>query len=153
MSNLDRDIARAAALGMSYGRYKQEYPGEPVVEKPKPVEVKPEKPPNAVCGICGKPFYRSRANRKYCSDTCSYEALCRRTKAEYQKKAKPKTERTCPYCGIVFMPDNRWQKFCSSECQKRNEIEKKRMKRLQEGKHETVHRSKDGNGSTGPATG
>lgn len=153
MSNLDRDIARSAALGMSYGRYKMEHPGEPVVEKPKPVEVKPEKPPNAVCGICGKPFRKRKGNQKYCSDTCSYEALCRRTKAEYHKKAPPKTERTCPYCGIVFMPNTRAQKFCGKECRRLNELENKRINNIRRKQNETVHRSEDGNGSTGPAAG
>lgn len=134
MSNLDRDIARAAALGISYGRYKMEYPGEPVVENPKPVEVKPEKPPNAVCGICGKPFRKRAPGQKYCCEECSWEANLRCVKAMYQKKAPPKTERTCPYCGIVFMPSHRKQKFCSKECRRMKEIENKRMKRLQEGK-------------------
>jgi ribosomal protein L37AE/L43A len=29
---------------------------------------------------------------------------------------KPKEERTCPQCGLAFMPRTSWQVFCTDKC-------------------------------------
>ena len=131
MSNLEEDIAKAAALGMSYGRYKMEHPQEPAV---KPVEVVDDEPPNAECGICGKPFRRRSGRQKYCCWECSYEALKRRSDAQYQKKSPRKGKVTCPVCGILFRPRHGSQKYCSVVCRGENEKETKRTRRYREEK-------------------
>ena len=133
MSNLDKDIAMAAALGMSYGRYKMEHPGKPVV-KPKVVYVEVEKPPDAVCAICGKHFYRNRGNKKYCGGACNEEANRRRTAAKYRQRRPEMLPRICPHCGMEFKPIHGQQKYCCHKCQYTAENQRKRERRLQEAK-------------------
>lgn len=133
MSNLDRDLAEAKRLGYGvwYGRYKADHPGEPVVKpepEPEPEPVVEEKPPDAVCALCGKPFRKCKSHQNYCSWECSEEANRRRSNARYRRKA-PITEKiTCPVCGIVFLPTNRAQKYCGKVCSREAELEAKRAK-------------------------
>lgn len=129
MSNLDRDLAEAKRLGYGvwYGRYKADYPGEPVVKpEPEPEPVVEEEPLDAVCALCGQPFHKYNMYHKYCSVACSEEANRRRSRDKYRRK-EPITEKiTCPVCGIVFLPTHRAQKYCDKACRREAELEAKR---------------------------
>ena len=68
MDKLSREVAKALAAGMSYGKWKAMQP----IVKPeaKPVEV--DKGILDNCNWCGKPF-NSTHGAKYCCDECRYE--------------------------------------------------------------------------------
>ncbi len=104
--HLDNDAARAAAMGLSYGKYKAlEREGllptkdQPTQEggtgKPAPAEIitgpvrsrqvrvdYPVRP----CDNCGKTFKPHAINGKYCCDDCRQQAWAERAKAS--KKAR-----------------------------------------------------------------
>lgn len=101
------------------------------------------------CERCGKAFEATRTSgkpKRFCSETCRSAEEKRRSKrrvrehreAQYTKETglHPSKGR-CPTCGVVFERysdfENRqgWRKFCSTECQKKNEASKERYQKVQ----------------------
>lgn len=88
--NDDKLIQAAAAAreaGMSYGQWMaMQYAPKPT-QKPAPGAVrKPVQEYNAVCAFCGKPFYRNKRHRMYCTPECYDKQNIKRTLERYHKK-------------------------------------------------------------------
>ena len=100
------------------------------------------------CERCGKAFDVTRTSgkpRRFCSETCRSAEEKRRSKqrvrewkdAQYTKETglHPSKGR-CPSCDTVFerysdfKSRQGWRKFCSSECQKKNEASKARYQKV-----------------------
>lgn len=81
--NLIQAAAAAREAGMSYGQWMaMQY-----APKPAPVAVrKPVQEYNAVCAFCGKPFYRNKRHRMYCTPECYDKQNIKRTLERYHKK-------------------------------------------------------------------
>ena len=63
-----------------------------------------------VCPICGKTFYTESKNRIYCSPQC------------YGKTRRSKEIKVCPICGKVFSPTSKGQICCSRSCGQRYRV-------------------------------
>lgn len=74
-------------------------------------------PKEAVCGICGKTFTRSRQNRVYCSKFCACEADRRHIQRIREQRRNFAEIRTCACCGKP-LPEgkNLNTKYCSKYC-------------------------------------
>lgn len=65
------------------------------------------------CPYCKKKFYpKHRNDQIYCSEKC-------RDKAKWENKKTILEERTCPVCGVIFMPTRNKQVCCSPKCTQR----------------------------------
>lgn len=68
------------------------------------------------CSVCGKEYYPTNRNQKYCSQNCNPDVLILQ-------------QRACKWCGTLFMPTDKSDRFCSVECedmhQKSREVPKK----------------------------
>ncbi len=99
------------------------------------------------CERCGKAFGTTRASgktKRFCSETCRSAEEKRRSKrkvrewrdAQYTKETGLHPSKgKCPTCGVVFERysdfESRqgWRKFCSTECQRKNEAAKREKKK------------------------
>lgn len=68
------------------------------------------------CQRCGK-WYKGVKRSKYCSKECADLAQRDQMKAVNERRRKPRTERTCPYCGKKFSAAGDKQRYCSRKCQ------------------------------------
>lgn len=73
-----------------------------------------------ICVICGKSFTPKAHvidSQKVCSTLCR-KALSNTYKTERAARQREHTMRTCPQCGITFIPTKKLdQKFCTSICE------------------------------------
>ena len=137
MSNLDKDIAMAAALGMSYGRYKSEHPGviraEPVKAEEQALQDN-EWLPNTNCLHCGKAFRKYNTQHRYCCGDCRDKANKVMAAERYRKKVPIDAMITCPMCGTAFLPANKNQKYCGVKCRRAADYQKSKTKFQEENK-------------------
>ena len=86
MDRLAREAAAAQAEGLTYGQWKAKHPdGLPDPQKP-PLAQKPKTDPDMrACVRCGKMFFATHRNRKYCDDLCRGQAS---TEAYNKRKAE-----------------------------------------------------------------
>lgn len=62
------------------------------------------------CDNCGKQYSpKSRAQRRFCSDTCRTEFWKAQRRVNFEV-------RECAYCGASFMPTRQTVVFCSTKC-------------------------------------
>ena len=88
------------------GVYKRVSPKTPILAEKVTLE----------CQRCGK-WYRGVKRSKYCSKECADLAQRDQMKAVNERRRKPRTERTCPYCGKKFSAVGDKQRYCSKKCQ------------------------------------
>ena len=124
-TNLERDMAAAAAAGMSYGQYKAMHPNTAPPKKeerrlPAPSDpiTKPRAEPrevyNRTCAVCGQPFETHNKRRTYCSDKCAHQAATDKRRARQRPSAPAK--KVCPVCGEAFLADSHQRVYCSTKC-------------------------------------
>ena len=82
-----------------------------------------------ICLWCGGEFTTRYEQRKYCSDSCSYEHKKKKDRDEWADTFKPK-EFSCMECGgkVITTYGNPRSVYCSDECQYKN------TRRLHKGK-------------------
>lgn len=68
----------------------------------------------AICEWCGKEFWLSRKNRKYCSISCARYARHKR-RTDYNLE-HPKYVFLCNFCGKEIRTNDKRRKFCNSKC-------------------------------------
>lgn len=123
-TNLERDMAAAAAAGMSYGQYKALHPNtappkkeERMLAPDDPIK-KPRAEPRQVytytCAVCGQPFETNNKKSKYCSDKCVNKAAMERRRA--RKRPNAPAKKVCPVCGEAFMADSHQRVYCGIKC-------------------------------------
>lgn len=88
------------------GAYKRGKPRTPILAEKVTLE----------CQRCGK-WYKGVKRSKYCSKECADLAQRDQMKAVNERRKKPRTERTCPYCGKKFSDAGDKQRYCSKKCQ------------------------------------
>lgn len=64
------------------------------------------------CEECGKDFFETKSNQKYCSADCRM----RRWQRDNPKNEKLKTEKQCRCCGSSFSTSDSRKVYCSDEC-------------------------------------
>jgi hypothetical protein len=125
MDQLTIDSTNAIKAGLSYGKYIALY-GHTKVQRP-------DKAPAGykhICQHCGKEFILySRHTQKYCSGECRQRYYYCRAKLPYPK------EKTCLFCGKVFMAKSHREKYCGDDCNsaaQRRRFDKYRDKKAKE---------------------
>jgi hypothetical protein len=68
-----------------------------------------------LCLICGRPFRRRGADRRYCGRSCIDKAFAIR-KAGNGAGPNAHRHRTCAHCGVTFEPLNPQAEYCSRAC-------------------------------------
>ncbi len=71
------------------------------------------------CPVCSRIFYHNK--RKYCSDSCSYTSMLRRSMKFERRKTGVQgyIARRCPECRLLFVTNNFRKKFCGGKCSRR----------------------------------
>ncbi len=130
MAKMDRlTLASIAAqkAGMSYGKYMAS------MHNPVAVETA-DTPKKRLCPICGKEISKyANGNRRYCSDSCRYEAGRQSTIERYHKRhghtEEDRAKRICGYCGkAIPMHLHGSRRYCSLECKHERDLEQARTK-------------------------
>jgi len=113
-----------------------------------------------VCPSCGKIFRSDNSNSKYCTEECYLKAqndLHKATKVVSKAPADNSwrnENRYCAYCGKVFIPKAKEQKYCSFKCsevQRKIDERKKQqaeLKKQSEVQHEIAKHNLDFNASS-----
>lgn len=124
MDNLDRDSARALALGygVHYGHYKVDYPNTMDPVETEPVETRGR------CMECQELFVPGKSTQKFCSEEC------RRAYGQKRKHTRV-AGAPCRVCGKPVT--DRWRRaFCSNDCMmeanRRRVRERERCRRQKE---------------------
>jgi len=79
----------------------------------------------------GKKSAHKKGHKIFCSDDCRYLVKLERARAWNNARRIPPKERKCRYCGTVFMPIHKSQKYCpppkgEKGCQYRAAIKRNR---------------------------
>lgn len=71
-----------------------------------------------ICTVCGKEFEAIKSTKKYCSDTCMYQARKQRNQERKITGTSGLKEKKCPICGKTFIPKNAAanQRSCCYDC-------------------------------------
>lgn len=118
--------------GMTYGKYVAMIEAS----KAKPKASKSRSVPGwKLCPSCGKKFYATHGNAKYCSALCSADAHYKMHREQIEKRKKPIEPKICAVCGKEFTPcrNDKRIKYCSEECREMPKwlrligVEKERM--------------------------
>lgn len=97
--------------------------------------------PPKICQRCEKSFFPIRFWQRFCSLKCQRDhyneinQIPQRLR-EYRKQEKEREEarttgqemRFCDLCGLDFLPETTWQKFCSNKCRLEHFRMKNRLK-------------------------
>lgn len=127
MSTIDRAVAEADRLGMSYGQHKAML-FEKNGCKPAPKE-KSERENVRRCVICGIELLpETRRTTKTCGGACSFELNRRRNATRYRATRGVPDEiiKKCPRCGEEFTTTKNNQVYCSRECQQQRDRHKRK---------------------------
>ena len=127
MDRLTLASIAAQKAGMSYGKYMASMHNPVVVDA---VAV----PKKRVCQYCGKEISKyAHGSRRYCSDSCRYEAGKQSTLDLYHQRQghteEDRVKRVCQYCGKP-MPKHLHGscRYCSPECKHERDLEQARAK-------------------------
>ena len=76
-----------------------------------------------ICTECGKEFVPKTSNNTLCSAECR---AAKRQKRTRKLTSEARATMTCPVCGKIKPAGHRKRKYCSDECMKLAQLEKKR---------------------------